>query len=232
MEQVDRRQFMQKAGIAGATAGALWVAPSVLGSSTACAVGSCVHTALASSTRHVHGHDHVEHVRGDRLHHHAHHGRLAHHATSQARTDHARHRQTSASGTGSGGSSNTGGVNQPSRTRPRPHPAGLQRRHDVLRAEHGPTVRRRCRGYTVKFDFWPMPPTGTVSHRASIQPGGRADRRRHRQHQREQDPGQRLARQPPATRPRRWPRWRGAGTALSPWTGNGTAARPDLPPAP
>ena len=38
----DRRAFLKKAGVAGAAAGGLWVAPSVLGSSSAFAVGSCV----------------------------------------------------------------------------------------------------------------------------------------------------------------------------------------------
>lgn len=43
MGQVDRRAFMQKAGIAGVAAGAIWAAPSVLGSSTAFADGSCIY---------------------------------------------------------------------------------------------------------------------------------------------------------------------------------------------
>lgn len=42
MEQVDRRAFMQKAGIAGVATAGLWAAPSVLGASTAFADGSLV----------------------------------------------------------------------------------------------------------------------------------------------------------------------------------------------
>ena len=42
MVGTDRRAFLKKAGVAGAAAGGLWVAPSVLGSSSAFAVGSCV----------------------------------------------------------------------------------------------------------------------------------------------------------------------------------------------
>ena len=45
MDQVDRRQFLQKAGVAGTAAGAVWVAPSVLGSSSAFATGSCINQA-------------------------------------------------------------------------------------------------------------------------------------------------------------------------------------------
>jgi hypothetical protein len=54
VEQVDRRQFLQKAGVAGAAAGAVWVAPSVLGSSSAFAAGSCINPAgLVWSTKAV-----------------------------------------------------------------------------------------------------------------------------------------------------------------------------------
>ena len=54
MQQVDRRQFIQKAGVAGAAAGTLWVAPSVLGSSSAFAAGSCINPAgLVWSTKAV-----------------------------------------------------------------------------------------------------------------------------------------------------------------------------------
>ncbi len=45
MEQVDRRKFIQKAGVAGAAAaGTAWVAPVVLGTSSAWAWGSCAAT--------------------------------------------------------------------------------------------------------------------------------------------------------------------------------------------
>lgn len=40
-DEIDRRRFLTQAGAAGAAAGAVWVAPSVLGSSTAFAAGSC-----------------------------------------------------------------------------------------------------------------------------------------------------------------------------------------------
>ncbi len=40
MDHVDRREFLQKTGVATAAAGAVWAAPSVLGSTTAFAAGS------------------------------------------------------------------------------------------------------------------------------------------------------------------------------------------------
>lgn len=41
-QPVDRRAFLQRAGVAGAAAGALWVAPSVIGTSSAFAGTSCI----------------------------------------------------------------------------------------------------------------------------------------------------------------------------------------------
>lgn len=40
MSSIDRRKFLQRAGVASAAAGTLWVAPSVVGSSAAFAAGS------------------------------------------------------------------------------------------------------------------------------------------------------------------------------------------------
>jgi hypothetical protein len=42
MEQIDRRRFLQRAGLGAGAAGALWVAPSVLGYDAAFAGNSCV----------------------------------------------------------------------------------------------------------------------------------------------------------------------------------------------
>ncbi len=42
MNELDRRQFVKKAGIGAAGAGALWVAPSVVGYNTAFAGTSCL----------------------------------------------------------------------------------------------------------------------------------------------------------------------------------------------
>lgn len=42
---MERREFLQKAGLASAATGMVWAAPSVLGASTAFAAGSCVNNA-------------------------------------------------------------------------------------------------------------------------------------------------------------------------------------------
>jgi len=150
VEQVDRRQFMQKAGIAGATAGALWVAPSVLGSSTAFAVGSCVHNgALAWSTATFTGtttpSTSAAVVFNTTL------------TTAGSPTTYLVVTVTPTSpnpgtGTGSGGSSNTGGVDQAVPYPNTPAPAGLNgvTSYYVLNMANAAANR----GYTIKFDFW------------------------------------------------------------------------------
>jgi hypothetical protein len=141
---------MQKAGVAGAAAGALWVAPSVLGSSSAWAAGSCVHTGgLAWSTTTFAGTSTPNTG-----------GAVSFSATLTTAGSPTTYivvtvtptNPNPGAGTGSGGSSNTGGVDQAV-----PYPAGQSATglngvasYYVMNMAN----TAASRGYTVKFDFY------------------------------------------------------------------------------
>jgi hypothetical protein len=150
VERIDRRAFMHKAGVAGATAGALWVAPSVLGSSSAWAAGSCVHTGgLAWSTTTFAGTSTPSTS-----------GAVTFTATLTTAGSPTTYLVVTVTpttpnpgvGTGSGGSSNTGGVDQAVPYPNTPAPAGL----NGVTSYYVMNMRNSAanRGYTVKFDFW------------------------------------------------------------------------------